>query len=289
MRPCSDTLLVWTGGACVCGCANCPIDQRVAPAGVTPAELLAALAGVPERAGRLAVLVGGEPLLRPDLMRLLAAIRVSGCVPGIITTGRPLVYATMRERLRRAGVAYLRVQLFGVGVAHDRATAVSGAYEQTIAGLRAWLSDAGGDGDVDVALTVRGRPAQTVPTDVEQLAGAIDSSAVQFVISVDPPAAQSEDRAMPWQPLEALSRWNDDTSRPLLAWEGIPPAADSSPQYLTAPSLGPAFLGGATVRASCLGNTVGRAGRTAGPPAAPKANSFNFVRTSTAVPWTAGS
>src|SRR4029453_16434726 len=102
MRPSSDTLLVWTGGACVCGCPACPIDQTTAAAGVQPGELLAALDVVPEREGGLVLLVGGEPLLRPDALRLLAAIRATGCVPGIVTTGRPLVYPQMRERLRRA-------------------------------------------------------------------------------------------------------------------------------------------------------------------------------------------
>ena len=92
------------------------------------------LAGVPQRAGRLVVLVGGEPFLRPDFLHLLAAIRAAGCVPGIVTTGRPLLYPQLRERLRRAGVAYLRVQLFGIGDVHDRAAAVPGAFEQARGG-----------------------------------------------------------------------------------------------------------------------------------------------------------
>jgi MoaA/NifB/PqqE/SkfB family radical SAM enzyme len=113
MRPCSDTLLVWTGAACSYGCSACPIDPSTAPAGLQPADLERRLADVPARAGRLVVLVGGEPFLRSDLLRLIAVVRAAGCVPGIITTGRALVYPHVRERLRRAGLAYLRVQLFG--------------------------------------------------------------------------------------------------------------------------------------------------------------------------------
>ena len=284
MRPCSDSLLAWTGGACVCGCPTCPIDQHSALAGVQPAELLAALAAVPEREGRLVVLVGGEPLLRPDVPRLLAAIRASGCVPGIVTTGRPLVYPQLRERLRRAGVAYVRVQLFGVGPAHDRATAVPGAFEQAMNGVRAWLAEAGADTDVDVALTVRAQPIDTVTSDVAALAREINSPKLQIVVSVDPSATAGDSDPLR-AAIAALADWNDETSRPLLAWEGV--AASASPlSLLTSPPLRPAFLAG-TPRASCLGRTVARTARSVAAPPPPQANSFNFVRTAIAVPWAA--
>src|SRR5215468_11985115 len=133
MRPRGDTVLVWTGGPCSYGCATCPIDQGAAPPGLEVADLRQSLARLPEREARLVLLVGGEPFLRADALRLIAAIRAAGCVPGIVTTGRPLVYAQVREKLRRAGLAYLRLQLFGVGDTHDRATAVPGGFEQALA------------------------------------------------------------------------------------------------------------------------------------------------------------
>jgi hypothetical protein len=247
--------------------------------------LLAALAAVPEREGRLVVLVGGEPLLRPDVPRLLAAIRASGCVPGIVTTGRPLVYRQMRERLRRAGVAYACVQLFGVGPAHDRATAVSGAFEQAMNGVRAWLDEAGADTDVDLALTVRAQPVDTVPSDVATLAREINSPKVQIAVSVDPSAAAAGEHDALRRAIAPLVDWNDEASRPLLAWEGVP--ASASPlSLLTSPPLRPAFLAG-TPRASCLGRTVARTARSVEALAPPQANSFNFVRTAISVPWTA--
>jgi SAM-dependent methyltransferase len=251
--------------------------------GVQPAELLAALAVVPEREGRLVLLVGGEPLLRPDVLRLLAAIRASGCVPGIVTTGRPLVYPQMRERLRRAGVAYVRIQLFGVGPAHDRATAVVGAFEQAMNGVRAWLAEAGADADVDVALTVRGAEPVSVPSDVEAIAREINSPTVQIVVSVDPSAAAAGDHDALRRAIAPLADWNDEASRPLLAWEGVPPSA-SPLSLLTAPPLRPAFLAG-TPRASCLGKTVARTARSVEALPPPQANSFNFVRTATSVSY----
>lgn len=283
MRPCSDTLLVWTGAACVCGCARCPIAPEAAPPGIDVAHLVPALAAVPEREGRLVVLLGGEPLLRPDVSRLAAAIRASGCFPGMVTTGRPLVYGQLRERLRRAGIAYLRVQLFGVGAAHDRATAVPGAFEQAMTGLRAWLAEPGSDCDVDVALTIRDRPPHGVPADVEALAREIASPRVQIVVALDSPA-QAQDLPALQEVVAALARWNHDAGRPLLAWEGLP-SAEWSRASLAVPLLRPAFVAG-TPRASCLGG-VTRAGTAVGQPEEVQANSFNFVRSSISVPFSA--
>src|SRR5512142_83431 len=152
MRPRADTLFVWTGPSCSYGCPACPIGAGAA-AGIEPAALQQLLAGA--GGGRLVVLVGGEPLLRKDLLRLVAVIRGAGCVPGLVTTGRPFVYPQWRERLRRAGLEYLRMQFFGVGAAHDHATALPGAFAQALAGLREWVAEAGGACDVDVGLSTR--------------------------------------------------------------------------------------------------------------------------------------
>jgi SAM-dependent methyltransferase len=336
MRPKSDTLLVWTGAPCTYGCGACPIDPDTAPAGIQLAELQRGLASVRAPRGRLVVLLGGEPFLRPDLLRLIAAVRAAGCAPGIITTGRALVYPHVRERLRRAGLAYLRIQFFGYGEVHDRATAVPGSFEQALAGLRAWLAEAqgaeaGADCDVDVALYARGRPIDTIISEIPQLAREIASPAVQLVVVIDPVAVgahrQDADDVATWRnlprpllgnegsfagipppyqgggegevppantPLHSgpaslgaapFAHWNDDPTRPLLAWEGLPePASPAS--YLTIPPLRPDFVGG-TPRACCLGvvDELARAPATNRREA--MANSFNFVRTATAVPWSA--
>src|SRR5215831_17565620 len=166
MRPSSDTLLVWTGGPCSYGCPACPIDQRIASAGLQLADLQRGLANA-AASGRLVVFVGGEPFLRQDILRLITAVRVAGGAPGIITTGRVLLYPQLRDRLRRAGLAYLRVQFFGTGEAHDRAVGVPGAFEQAIAGLRAWLSEASPQCDVDAALSTRRRSIETVGADIK--------------------------------------------------------------------------------------------------------------------------
>ncbi len=286
MRPRSDTLLIWTGAPCTYGCGACPIDPSVAAAGLQLPDLQQGLAAVPDRDGRLAVLLGGEPFLRPDFLRLLAALRVAGCATGVITTGRPLVYPQLRDRLRRFGLAYLRVQLFGVGVVHDRSTAVPGAFEQALAGLRAWVAETGTPCDVDVALSTRGRPVEMLVPEIKMLAEELPAANLQIVIGIDPavgtdgPETESLRRIV-----TSFADWNDNPARPLLVWEGLPTAAASASTLTIAP-LRMAFVGGAP-RACCLG-VVGDIVRSrAARRADVHANSFNFVRTETTVAWTA--
>jgi SAM-dependent methyltransferase len=284
MRPSADTLLLWTGPACSYGCRACPIDAESAPTGTQLADLQHGLASVPSRRGRLVVLVGGEPCLRPDLLRLFAAIRAAGCVPGMITTGRALVYPQLRERLQRAGLAYLRVQLFGLDAAHDRAAAVPGACGQVLDGLRAWVAEASPGCDVDVALSFRRRSIGTVVGEVENLARQISSPQVQIVVAIDPPVAHVADDAESLRRVTAaLAHWNDDPGRPLLAWEGA--SGSDSSSRLTIPFVRPAFIAAAP-HACCLGTVAGLATAPVATAAEPRANSFNFVRTATTVPWT---
>jgi len=284
MRPRADTLLVWAGAPCSSGCAACPIVPAGAPDGVQLADLRRVLSALPAAVGRLVLLVGGEPFLRPDIFRLIAGIRASGCVPGIITTGRPLVYPELRERLRRAGVPYVRVQLFGCGEAHDRATAVAGGFDQALAGARAWAAEAGAGCDVDVALTFRRRPLETIVAEVEALGRALATPDVQIVVAIDPPpGAEQADTDALRGATAALASWNDDPTRPLLVWEGL---AESGvpPSCLAIPSLRPAFVA-ASPPASCLGTVYSQAMPVGDQET--RSNSFNFIRTTTAVPHTA--
>jgi len=249
------------------------------------AALRASLARLPEREGRLVMLVGGEPFLRPDALRLIGEIKAAGCVPGMITTGRPLVYAHVREKLRRAGLAYLRMQFFGVGETHDRATAVAGGFEQALAGLRAWVSEAGAACDVDVALTVRNRSPSDLASELERLAREIPASGVQVVVALDAAArAELSTMAAGRRPDAALAQWNADPTRPVLAWEGLPESTSPAAR-LTIAAREPRFLA-VTPQACCLGRSEDLTHASSAGAEGVRANSFNFVRTSTAVPWT---
>jgi SAM-dependent methyltransferase len=285
MRPRADTLLVWTGAPCSYGCDTCPIDPATAPAGSQVGELQRALTDTPGRPGRLAVLIGGDPFLRPDFVRLLAAIRAAQWVPGIVTTGRPLLYPSVRERLRRFGVAYLRIQLFGFGDAHDRTTGIPGAFAQALAGLHAWTEESGAACAVDVALSTRGRSIEAVVQEIEPLAQALHAPGIQIVIAVDPAAPDGLEGSPALQRAVAkFAHWNDDASHPLLAWEGLP-AQVSSGCDLSIDPLRPAFAGN-TPHACCLG-AVARLAPARLAAEETRANSFNFIRSACSVPYAA--
>lgn len=282
MRPSGDTLLVWTGAPCAYGCTTCPIAADKAPDGIDPADLERRLAETPGRAGRLVVLLGGEPALRPDFTRVLAVIRAAGCVPGLVTTGRPLVYPQWRERLLRAGLAYVRLQFFGCDAEHDRVAQVAGAYAQAVEGVNAWLAEAGAQCDVDVVLNFRRRSTDPVFAEVKKLAQAIPSAAVQIVVAVERDAdAAAELTTAQRRSLTALANWARDGSRPMIAWEGLPDTVSPAPGLSIAP-LPPSFIG-ARPPASCLGQTA--ALTVEHPALRPRANSFNYVRQELTLPW----
>ncbi|HYD49223.1 MAG TPA: class I SAM-dependent methyltransferase [Terriglobales bacterium] len=267
MRPRSDTLLIWTGASCSCGCAACPIDREAAPAGVDAAALQRALTGIEPQ--RLVVLAGGEPFLRDDLLRLLATIRAFGCVSGIVTTGRPLIYPQVRDKLRRSGVGYLRLQVFGIGEEHDRATAVPGSFRQVLAGLHDWLAESDGDCSVDVALHSRGRELTAVIDEIEPLRAAIGSPAVQLTIVVDAAARRRLERDPQLVSRLRQIAVNDRAGAPSIAFEGA--GRDIG---LSLPT--PATFLAVDPTATCLGANGDTAPRDE---LHTVANSFNFLDT----------
>jgi SAM-dependent methyltransferase len=283
MRPRSDTLLVWTGASCAYGCRTCPIDAAKAPAGIRLADLQQGLQRIPGREGRLVVLVGGEPFLRPDFLPLVATIRAAGCLPGVVTTGRPLVYPQIRAKLRRAALAYLRVQFFGIGEAHDRVAAVPGAFDLAARGLREWIAEDEGACDVDAALNVRRRPFDTIPSEVEALGREIASATPQIIVAIDAGDEPPPDDAAR-KVVAELAEWNDDPARPLLVWEGLPEAG-AAPSCLEIAPPRPAFVA-ATTKACCLGAVASMARPADARRQETRANSFNYVSTAVVVPRT---
>jgi SAM-dependent methyltransferase len=275
-------LLLWTGGPCTYGCSTCPYAGRSVPEGLTLAEAVSALTQLPDREGRLAILIGGEPFLRQDVLRLLAGIRATGCVPGIVTTGRPLFYAPVREKLRRAGLAYLRVQLFGTGAAHDQAVGVPAAFEQVLEAVRAWSDEMQDACAIDVALSTRGRSLTTVVAELERLRPQLPAAA-QLIVAVDAAhAATLEQNEAARDAVASVQDWNADDTRPLLAWEGLPAAVQGLVDLAIAPL--PANFLHRRPSASCLGVTEALGIRLGGEDG-PRANSFNFVATDRVVAY----
>jgi SAM-dependent methyltransferase len=127
-----------------------------------------------------------------------------------------------------------------------------------------------------------GGPSRLV-SEIEALGRTITSSNVQLVIAARD--AEPRDNESWRRAVSELASWNDDPTRPLLAWEEL--AESPSPaSHLTIPPLLQSVFVSATPRACCLGVVAVGTEATLPTMEGTKANSFNFVRTGTTVPWT---
>ncbi len=79
---------------------------------------------------------GGEPLLRPDLLALIARARRRG-LRAVLSTNGTLIDDGWAARLREADLSYVGVSLDGLRETNDRFRGVPGAFDQALAGIRA--------------------------------------------------------------------------------------------------------------------------------------------------------
>ena len=82
------------------------------------------------------LLSGGEPLLRPDVFEMIAEARALGLAVTLSTNGTMVTPAVAR-RLADLGVRYAGISLDGIGAVHDAFRGRRGAFERSLAGIRA--------------------------------------------------------------------------------------------------------------------------------------------------------
>ncbi len=124
---------------CNARCAWC--DSWRAPGNGAEMDDYAALVRLIEPLG--VALVGGDPLVRPDLERLVASIRMTTRVASLGVSTNGLAMDRDRAlRLREAGADKLVVSVEGMEQAHDRARRVPGAFARLV-GLLPDLAAAG--------------------------------------------------------------------------------------------------------------------------------------------------
>lgn len=97
------------------------------------------------------LLSGGEPLLRPDVFELIAEARGRG-LPVTLSSNGTLVTPRVAHRLAGLGVKYVGISLDGIGAVHDAFRRRRGAFERSLAGIRA-LRSAGVRAGVRVTLS----------------------------------------------------------------------------------------------------------------------------------------
>jgi len=78
---------------------------------------------------------GGEPLMRPDLLELIAHAKGAG-LRAVISTNGTLITAEKADQLAEAGLSYVGVSLDGLRETNDKFRGVEGAFDGAMAGIR---------------------------------------------------------------------------------------------------------------------------------------------------------
>jgi heme d1 biosynthesis radical SAM protein NirJ len=90
------------------------------------------------KAARVPVLIlsGGEPLLRPDLHAIAQRAKAMGFYVGLSTNGT-LIDGAEADRIAALGLDYVGISLDGLGRTHDLFRRLNGAFDRSLAAVRA--------------------------------------------------------------------------------------------------------------------------------------------------------
>lgn len=137
-------VVVWNvTSACNLRCLHCYAATDAPPAAPepTPSESRAFVDAFAAFGCPALLFSGGEPLLRPDLPDLVArAVRCG--MRAVLSTNGLLLDAPLARRLKQAGLTYAGISVDGPPAIHDTRRGRTGAFDATLAGIRA-CRDAG--------------------------------------------------------------------------------------------------------------------------------------------------
>lgn len=122
---------------CNMSCPHCyaAAAYRPSPEDLSTEEAMRLLEDMAGCGVRIVIFSGGEPLLRPDLLELLAHARRVGIAPQLSTNG-VFIDDDCARRLAAAGVAYVGVSIDGIPEFNDRYRGMDGGYAAACRGLR---------------------------------------------------------------------------------------------------------------------------------------------------------
>ncbi len=132
-------VVVWNvGRRCNLRCIHCYSQSRdtIYTGELNHAEGLALIDDLAGFGVPVILFSGGEPLLRPDLLKLIEHTRRCG-VRAVLSTNGTLITPELAARLNDAGLAYVGVSLDGLGETHNRFRGMPGAFDRAIDGIRA--------------------------------------------------------------------------------------------------------------------------------------------------------
>lgn len=131
-------VVVWNcTRTCNLACKHCYSDSYARPYDQLTGDEARALITDAAGMGSPAFLFsGGEPLVRPDLLDLIAHARASG-LPVTLSSNGTLIDDDVARALADLDVRYVGISLDGIGEVHDAFRGRTGAYDRAIRGIRA--------------------------------------------------------------------------------------------------------------------------------------------------------
>ena len=122
---------------CNMSCPHCYAAASYRPSreDLSTQEAIRLLDEMAECGVRIVIFSGGEPLLRSDLLELLAHASQIGITPQLSTNG-VFIDEPMAARLAAAGVAYVGISIDGLREFNDAYRGMEGGYEAACRGLR---------------------------------------------------------------------------------------------------------------------------------------------------------
>ena len=131
-------VVVWNvGRRCNLRCLHCYSQSRDQnySCELTTDQGLTLIDDLAEFGAPVVLFSGGEPLMRPDIFKLIAHARQSG-LRAVLSTNGTLINAEVAGRLREMGLSYVGVSLDGLEETNDHFRGVRGAFGRALAGIR---------------------------------------------------------------------------------------------------------------------------------------------------------
>jgi 12,18-didecarboxysiroheme deacetylase len=132
-------VVVWNATqSCNLHCRHCySQSQNIRYEGeMNTAEAIRFIDGLADFGVPVLLFSGGEPLLRADLLELVAHARGRG-IRAVISTNGTMISCDVASKLRTAGLSYAGVSLDGLPAKHDAFRGVDGSFERALQGMRA--------------------------------------------------------------------------------------------------------------------------------------------------------
>lgn len=131
-------VVVWnTTQACNLRCVHCYAHAKAAggPDELTTEQGMALIDDLADFGAPVMLFSGGEPLVRPDLTRLIKHAVGRG-MRAVISTNGTLITPDKAVELKDLGLSYVGISLDGLEAVNDRFRGVDGAFRKAVAGIK---------------------------------------------------------------------------------------------------------------------------------------------------------